>query len=130
MGQDGLTCAFMEKLISLEGVELDWTRVISANFSRDNFMRLYWRMRSPFLVDCAFAQLRSEIVSAWSWSLIGLMLTSINEVGFLTDILDLLLLLGPTVLHIIAIGRWEVEFLLSLSNLIEIGNLFCAFRLE
>lgn len=120
----------MEEFISLEGVELDRTRIVSAHLSRDNFMRLYWRMRSPFLVNFAFAQLSSEIVTARPWSLVSLMLTSVNKVGLLTDILDLLTFLGPAVLHIVSIGRWEVQFLLSLSNLIQVCHFFCPFGLE
>lgn len=130
MGENRVTCAFMKKFISLEGIELNWTRIVSANFSRDKFMRLYWRMRSPFLINCAFAQLRSEVVSSWSWSLICFMLTSINKVGFLTDIFNLLFLLWPAFFHVISIGRREVEFLLSLGNLVKIGNFFCSFWLE
>lgn len=104
VGEDGVTCAFVEKLIPLEGIELNRARVVSANFSRDNFMRLYRRMRSPFLIDCTFAQLRSEIVSARPWCLVRFVLASINKVGFLTDIFDLLFFLGPAVFHIISIG--------------------------
>lgn len=119
--KNGLTCTFVKKFISREGIELDRTRIISPHLSRDNFMRLDWRMRSPFLVNGTFAQLSSESIGAWSWSLISLMFASINKVGLLTDILYLLFFLGPAVLHIISIGRGEIEFLLSLSNLIQIG---------
>ena len=103
-GEDGMTCAFVEKLIPLEGIELNRARVVSANFSRDNFMRLYRRMRSPFFINCTFAKLCSEIVSARPWSLVRFVLTSINKVGLLTDIFDLLFFLGPAVFHIISIG--------------------------
>lgn len=118
------------KFIFGKGIVFKWTRVISANLCSSNLSRLYWRMRTPFFVNSSLAQLCSQVVAPRPRRFIGLVLTCINKISLLANVLYLFFFLRPFHTYVISIWRWIIQLLLNLSDVIKIGCLISSLWLE
>ena len=70
------------------------------------------------------------IVAAWPWNFVRLVLASVCEVCFFTDVFELFPLFGPRHRDCVMIRGGTSPFLFLFADIIEVGLLFCSFALE
>lgn len=118
------------ELIPLKGIEVNRAWCVVATLSSHLLSGLDGKHWRPFLLVLWTAHLKPDVVAAWPWDLIAIVLASICEVCLLTEELELGLLLGPLPCDAIVVGGRRVVFVFSFADEIEVGFPGSPFGLE
>lgn len=107
-----------------------WAGIVISILGKNGILRLNGWIWLPFLFDFWTRDMSSNIVGAWSWYFITVVLASICKIGLLANRFELIFLLWPWHGDIVMICRRRVQFFLTFIDKIKVGLLRSPFRLK
>lgn len=108
------------ELVSLESIELYRAGSVIAVLCCDLLARFYGEDWSPLLLVLWAAHLQSDVVVAWAWDFIAVVLTGISEIDLFAHHFQLSPLFGPLSSNAVMVGRWGVIFVFPLADEVEV----------